>query len=91
MGGGRKAIKNLKVPVSCFPGQSLQDGCINSSETLIYFSSFLEIICRVSVWTHLMVSQMVFPGSLFLEAQDLIRCNGVISSEWRENRIKAME
>lgn len=83
--------KNLKIPVSCFPGQSLQNGCINSSETLIYFSSFLEIICAVSVWTHLRVSQMAFPESLFLGARDLIRANGMTSSWWRENSVKAME
>lgn len=83
--------KNLKIPVSCFPGQSLQNGCINSSETLIYFRSFLEIICAVSVWTHLRVSQMPFPESLFLEAQDRIRSNGMTSSWFRENSIKAME
>lgn len=57
--------KNLKVLVSYFPGQTLQYHCINSSETLFYFSSFLEIIRKVSVWTHLMVSQMAFQESLF--------------------------
>lgn len=60
----RDASKYSEVLLSYFPGPNLQCNCINSSETFSYFSSFLEIIRNVSVWTHLMVIQMAFQESL---------------------------